>query len=77
MLSSRSEKLLKWIDKQPEATKVSEIEKKCKAFDRAALKMLYQEKLICYQFDENFDGWDYCQITEAGKAYLRDLNRQN
>lgn len=77
MLSKRAEKLLKWIDRQPKATKISEIEKKCKSFDRAALKMLYQGKLICYRFDENFDGWNYCQVTESGKAYLRDLKRKS
>lgn len=77
MLSKRAEKLLEWIDKQPRAIKVSEIEKRCKSFDRAALKMLYQGKLICYRFDENFDGWNYCQVTEPGKAYLRELKQQS
>lgn len=76
MLSKQAEKLLKWIAKHPETTKVSEIAEKNKAFDRADIKMLYQEKLICYQFDEVFDNWDNCRITGAGKAYLREIKQQ-
>lgn len=76
MLSKRAEKLLRWIDKQKTATKIMDIEGKCKSFDRPALKALKQMDFVCYQFDENFESWDYCRITDAGKAYLRELTRQ-
>lgn len=76
MLSKQAEKLLKWMNRHPTVVKVSEIEKKCKSFDRVVLNALYQKELVYFQFDEDYDGWDCCRVTEAGKAHLRELTRQ-
>lgn len=76
MLSKKAEKLLKWMNRHPTVVKVSEIEKKCKSFDRVVLNALHQKKMIHFQFDEDYDGWDCCGVTETGKAYLRGLTRQ-
>ena len=76
MLSKRAEKLLKWMSKQESATKVSDIEQNCKDFYTSALKDLAKHGFIAYRFDEDFSGWDYCSITDLGKAYLEELSRK-